>query len=198
MSNQRKITYTDGLAIVRNSNNSFQIYFDTIANRDNDFNGEPVTTADKNSLQKQIQLYKLLVPSERMRSQLHNGLTDWVSTRGADRLKSLPSGELIVLGNRMMNNSLDVCNTLTKDNFCVVKQFYNEDVLYITRSVVTTTRTLNDAIAFAAMCASKETAKVTLEEKGQPTFRYVVYELNALRQLEDNSPILYQTLPFIK
>lgn len=187
---KNNIQYKSGLAIVERGG-FYHIHMDTPAGRENNFENEaPLCVTDKLELPEDIRAYSLLVQSDKTRRNLREAIVDAVSAMGAGRFDTLDREQLLAYGKRAINAALEVANELVP-SYAVICFDCDTD----SEDIVIKTRTLNDAIAWAAMRVQNE-CMVILNDEG--CFTYRVYPLNHQGEIDENAPVLYETQSYAK
>lgn len=180
--NKSNIKYQDGLAIVEREG-FYHIY---IANNKTDYDKTaPLCVTDKYELPKNIRAYKCLVGSDKTRSNLRDAICDAVSTMGAGRFDTLDRETLLGYARKAVLAALDVANSLTP-SYAVVCYNVDEE----NEDIVLKTRTFNDAVAWCAVRVENENIAILDDAE---CYYYRVYELNALGEVDEKAPVLYET-----
>lgn len=188
--NKNNIQYKSGLAIV-NREGLFHIHMDTPAGREKNFEDEaPLCVTDKTELEADIKAYSLLVQSDKTRRDLREAIVDAVSAMGAGRFDTLDREQLLNYGKRAINAALEVANGLVYTHAVICYDCDTED-----EDIVIRTRTLNDAIAWAAMRVQNENIAILDDEW---CFAYRVYPLNYKGEIDEDAPVLYETRTYAK
>lgn len=176
------IKYQDGLAIVEREG-FYHIY---IANDNTDYDKTaPLCVTDRLELRENIRAYRCLAMSDNMRSDLRNAICDAVSEMGAGRFDTLDRETLLGYARKAVLAALDVANSLTL-SYAVTCYNVDED----SEDIVLKTRTFNDAVTWCALRVENEDIAI-LDDEG--CYYYRVYELNALGEVEEKAPVLYET-----
>ena len=189
--NKNTIKYISGLAIV-NREGLYYIHMDTPAGRETNFEGEaPLCVADESEIVEDIKAYSLLVQSDKTRRDLREAIVDAVSAMGAGRFDTLDREQLLTYGKRAINAALDVANELIPSYAVICFDCDTE-----AEDIVIKTRTLNDAIAWAAMRVQHEEASIFND--GEGCFCYRVYPLNHLGEIDEGTQDIYHTPNYFK
>lgn len=179
---KNNIKYQDGLAIVEREG----LYHLYIANENTDYDKTaPLCVTDKLELPENIKAYKCLVGSDRTRSYLREAICDAVSAMGAGRFDTLDRETLLAYARKAVLAGLEVANSLTP-SYAVTCYNVDED----SEDIILKSRTFNDAVAWCAVRVENEDIAILDDAE---CYYYRVYELNALGEIDEKAPVLYET-----
>lgn len=148
---------------------------------------EPLGIYDTTDIKRSIKGLAMLVPTYEIKTELHESVVDYASAKASARLEDLSKEEIIDLADKMMNAIVNVRKDYLTPRFAIVYVSYEGDEV-----IVKKTYTLDSAVAWCAQIVSPDTPIELINYMGE-TYRYEVYQLNALGEIDPLSKPVYRT-----
>ena len=184
------VVYDEQGLRIKNVEGFYHLYFNNQFNPETmSYKGAPLAVCDMNDIESSFLAYTTLAFSEDVRKNLHDAIAPWAIEKGKNGLEKLGEGRLLDMADEMFKKVMAVHEEFSADNFAVVL------VSGESEDIIVKTRTLNDAIAWCAVKTMGETPRDNVFPSTD-FFRYEVYALNALGEIDQNQEPEYSTHDF--
>lgn len=191
--NGSQVIYDGQGLTIKNVEGFYHLYFNNQFDLEKmSYKGAPLAVCDMSDIESSFLAYTTLSFSEDIRKTLHEAIAPLAIEKGKSGMEKFVDEKLLDMVDDMFKKVLEVHEEFSANNFAVV--LVSEGTDTDSEDIIVKTRTLNDAIAWCAVKTMNEVPYDT--EVCSSFFRYEVYSLNALGEIDPYQRPDYKTHDF--